>query len=230
MSDPLTLLNLPDFSYGAAGDAGPFPEPGESFTVFFPAREAESGEDEWVSDEELRAGLDEGRRISQEETPGIEERARAIFDEAYVEGEKVGIEMGMKKLEPVLKRLEQGVAQFDDLVRDMWKKAEDVAVSLAVSLAEGIVLKECEEHREVIADMARKAMDLCHEKTQVIIRVRKDDARYLSGMESSTLRIVPDDSMRTPGFIIETEFGEVDGMISTQMAEIRNEYVGRYRE
>jgi flagellar biosynthesis/type III secretory pathway protein FliH len=54
-----------------------------------------------------------------------------------------------------------------------------------------------------------------------VIRVRPDDAKYISSEGNRFLKIVPDDAIREPGFVIETSFGDIDGKLSTQLEELR---------
>ena len=44
---------------------------------------------------------------------------------------------------------------------------------------------------------------------------------YISCDGNTFLKVVPDDAIREPGFIIETSFGDIDGRLSTQLDELR---------
>jgi flagellar biosynthesis/type III secretory pathway protein FliH len=150
----------------------------------------------------------------------VEAEARMVFEGAYAEGEKAGFEMGMQKLEPVAKRLTDAIAECASFQRRLREKAEQMATVLALTFAETIVLKECEAHREIILEMAKKALELVDEKSNIVIRMRREDMRFVAVDETSGLTIVPDDGLKEPGFIIETQFGDIDGRISIQFAEL----------
>jgi flagellar biosynthesis/type III secretory pathway protein FliH len=153
----------------------------------------------------------------------IEAQARKVFEDAYAEGEKAGFEMGMQKLEPVAKRLTEAIAECASFQKRLREKAEEMATVLALTFAETIVLKECEAYREVILDMAKKALELVDEKNNIVIRMRREDLPLVAVEETSGLTIVADDGLKEPGFIIETEFGDIDGRISVQFAELRRQ-------
>jgi flagellar assembly protein FliH len=159
-----------------------------------------------------------------------ETEARKVFEDAYIQGEKAGQEMGMKKVEPLLKRLTADIAALSAFKEDLAKKAEKLAVELAIMFAESIVLKECEEKKDVVVAMAKNALQICNEKNGITIRMRRDDARHITEEAIHPLRVIPDDSLKDPGFIIETDFGDIDGTLSTQIEELKREFVHGYTD
>jgi len=74
-------------------------------------------------------------------------------------------------------------------------------------------------------DMAKRAFEICEDKRNIVIRVRPEDAEYLSKSTTGHLKIVPDDTLKEPGFIVETEFGDIDGRLSVQLEELRKEFL-----
>jgi flagellar biosynthesis/type III secretory pathway protein FliH len=151
----------------------------------------------------------------------IEAKARKVFEDAYVQGEKAGYEMGLKKVDQLLKRLNGYVTELAPFKAQLMERCEHLSVELALVFAEAVTLKECEEKRETIIAMARKALELCEEKSNIVLRIRRDDAQYFSREDLSPIEIVPDDTMKEPGFIIETKLGDIDGRIFTQIEELR---------
>lgn len=179
----------------------------------------------------------EGKKFNEEEKDNgpskdeqvekidIEAEARRIFEEAYKEGEKAGFEMGMKRVEPIMKRLNTYLEALSEFQEEMLKRVETLSVELALAFAEAIILKECEEKRETIIEMAKKAMEICEDKYDIKVRVRKDDIKYLSEEIIKSMKIIPDDTLKEPGFVIETNFGDIDGSISTQIDELRKRFL-----
>ncbi|MCX8111542.1 MAG: FliH/SctL family protein [Syntrophorhabdaceae bacterium] len=155
----------------------------------------------------------------------IETETRRIFEEAYREGEKAGFEMGMKRAEPIIKRLNTYIDALSLCKEEMLKRAETLSVELALIFAEAIILKECEEKRDIIIEMAKKALEICEDKYDIMLRIRKDDIKYLSEELVKSMKIVPDDTIKDPGFVIETNFGDIDGNIYTQIDELRKRFL-----
>jgi flagellar assembly protein FliH len=159
-----------------------------------------------------------------------ENEVRKVFEDAYIQGEKAGHEMGMKKVEPLVKRLTADIAALSAFKDDLAKKAEKLAVELAIMFAEAIVLKECQEKKDVVISMAKNALEICNEKNGITIRMRREDARHISEEAVHPMRIIPDDTLKDPGFIIETNFGDIDGTLSTQIEELKKEFVHGYAD
>ena len=185
---------------------GPHSEPKPSeFTVLF---------------DEKKTGTDRTPRTVSEE-----DRSRKVFEDAFVQGEKAGYEMGMKKVDSLIKRLNGYISELSFFKEELLERSRKLSMELAISFAEAIVLRECEEKRETVLKMAKKALDLCEDREETIIKIRKEDADQISADETSHLKIVRDDSLKEPGFIIETNFGDIDGRISVQIEELKKEFV-----
>ncbi len=157
-----------------------------------------------------------------EPPPSPEDQARKVFEDAYVQGEKAGCDMGMRRVDAIAKRLErhiEEVTSFKDALEDRYEK---LAVELALKFAEVVILRECAEKRDVLAAMIRKAMEICGDKNELVIRVRQEDARYIEGIRSERIKVIADDSLKEPGFTIETQVGDIDGRISSQLEELKS--------
>jgi len=165
--------------------------------------------------------LQEGATAQKTHAVDIEAEARKVFEDAFREGEKAGFEMGMKKAEPILKRLNSYINALQRFREDMMEGTERLSVELALIFAEAIILKNCEEYRETVIHMAKKAMEICEDKYNIKIRIRRDDIKYISEEVIKSIDIIPDDTLFEPGFVIETDFGDIDGSISVQLNELR---------
>ncbi|HNQ63491.1 MAG TPA: FliH/SctL family protein [Syntrophorhabdaceae bacterium] len=160
----------------------------------------------------------------------IEAETRRIFEDAFKEGEKAGFDMGMKKIEALARRLNQDLSALSAFKKELLDKTEKLSVELALIFAEAVVLKECENNRDIIIEMAKKALDICEEKQGITIRIRKDDFKFISEEVINSLKIVSDDTLKEPGFIIESNFGDIDGTISVQIEEIKKEFLKEYAD
>jgi flagellar biosynthesis/type III secretory pathway protein FliH len=130
--------------------------------------------------------------------------------------------MGMRKVEPIMKRLQAGLNQLATFRGELREKYEKLAVHLALLFAETIVLKECSQCGEAVADMVTRALEICEDRTDMVVRVRNSDLEYLG--QSLPFKVVADDTLKEPGFVMETSFGDIDGRISTQIEELRKEF------
>ncbi|MHB8111439.1 MAG: FliH/SctL family protein [Syntrophorhabdaceae bacterium] len=177
--------------------------------------------------DEAEAVLQTEEAIAASSQPkiNVEEEARRIFEEAYAQGEKAGHEMGMKRAQPLVKRLGTFLAELSVFKEELVKRAETLSTELALAFSEAIILRECREHRDAVLRMVRKALSLCEEQSGTTIRLRREDAAHISGEELSHFKIIRDDTLHEPGFIIETNFGDIDGRISVQIEELKKEFL-----
>jgi flagellar assembly protein FliH len=158
-------------------------------------------------------------------TISVEDQTRKTFEDAFVQGEKAGYEMGMKKVDSIIKRLNSSISELTFFKEELLERSRKLSTDLALVFAEAIILRECEEKRETVLRMAKKALALCEDRSEIIIRMRKDDADQISPDEVSHLKIIKDDTLKEPGFIIETNFGDIDGRISVQIEELKKEFI-----
>ena len=173
-----------------------------------------------------RAAEAEIEETVEEPPPSLEDQARKVFEDAYVQGEKAGCDMGMRRVDAIAKRLEKHIEEVTLFKGVLEERDEELAVELALKFAETIVLQECAEKRDVLAAMIRKAMEMCEEKGEIVIRVRAEDARYIEGIRSDRIKVIADDTLKDPGFMIETQVGDIDGRISSQIEELRSALTG----
>jgi flagellar assembly protein FliH len=161
-----------------------------------------------------------------EETVDVQAIARKAFEDAFIQGEKAGYEMGMKRVEPLVKRLSNNISQLEQFKEELIARSETMSIELALLFSETIILRTCEEKRAIIGEMAKKALEICEEKNNVVIRVRREDVQYVSSDGHGFITVVPDDTIQEPGFVIETSFGDIDGRISTQIEELKKRVLG----
>jgi flagellar assembly protein FliH len=179
-----------------------------------------------------KPGMNEDETVLEQPdgASSAEDQARKVFEDAYVQGEKAGFEMGMRRVESIGKRLEKQIAEVIEFKSEFKERYEKLAVDLAVIFAEAIVLHDCSERRQTLEAMVKKALEACDARSEIFIRVRAEDAHHLESLSSDHLRIIKDDSLKEPGFVIETNLGDIDGRLSTQIEELRNCLIGFHAE
>ena len=195
------------------------PVPGSEFVTMFPVAGPEAPEE--ATPEEATPEPTEPILPESHEDP-----SRKTFEDAYVQGEKAGYEMGMRRVESIVRRLESQVNEVVSFKQALTGRYETLSTELALIFAETLVLRVCSDHKDTLMNMIRKALEACEDRSQLVIRVRTDDVKYVEALASGQLRIVPDDSLKEPGFVIETNMGEIDGRIRTQIEELKGALTG----
>lgn len=189
-----------------------------AFVGLFPAVSEEQGPEQAAAPTEPAAPDEEQEQAAETRR---EDESRKAFEDAYVQGEKAGYEMGMRRVESTIKRLEKQIEEVISFKQTLTDRYEKLATEMALIFAEAVVLRECSEKKELLAGMIRKALQVCEDRGEIVIKVRTQDVGRLEGLSSSYLKIVGDDTLGEPGFVIETAMGDIDGRISIQFEELK---------
>lgn len=175
--------------------------------------------------EENAAGVerDAGRKASEAE----EAARRSGFDE----GREAGFIEGRAEHERLVDRLHVILNKAIDRRNEIIEESEAQIVNLVLQIAKKVVKVISENQRNVVVNNVTQALRKLKEKTDVIIRVNMADLDMVTGhiqdivdrVERDHHITVAEDSTVDPGgTIIETDFGEIDARIASQLNEIED--------
>lgn len=114
--------------------------------------------------------------------------------------------------------------------RELAQKAEQSALELAFHLAHKIIADELHTRPEAVAEIAKNALRQVLDCDQIRLRVNPEDFDYLrsvqSELESVLSKSVPleirvDAAVERGGCLIETERGNLDARIASQLETLR---------
>jgi flagellar assembly protein FliH len=114
--------------------------------------------------------------------------------------------------------------------RELAAKAEQSALELSFTLARKIVGDELQARPAAVADIAKMAVRQLLNCDEIRLRVNPDDLEYLRAIQSdlesmlgknTPLEIRADQSVERGGCLIETERGNLDARISSQLETLR---------
>ncbi|GAB1483851.1 flagellar assembly protein FliH [Treponema sp.] len=187
-----------------------------------------------------RQAEDEAEKIkenAQKEAAAIEAAARASFEgekkeaekEGYEAGREAGYAEGQAEVERLIERLHTVLERAQDKRTEILAESEQQIVDLVLLISRKVVKIISENQRNVVVSNVVQALRKVKGRGDVTIRVNvedlklttehtKDFIRLIEGVKN--LSVVEDSSVDRGGCIIETEFGEVDARISSQLAEL----------
>jgi flagellar assembly protein FliH len=163
----------------------------------------------------------------------IEEIERRAYAQGFSEGEKAGLESGMKKVAPVLKNFEQAKGELEKVKGEIYSSVEREAVELALAIAKKIVFHEVQTDKELIIRVVREALKKTSDAANVKIRVNPYDFEILRNHENmflgeinglEALHLIKDDRIKDGGCMIETDMGDIDARIETQLRAVEDEF------
>lgn len=171
-----------------------------------------------------QSGLAEGRREGL--VSGIEKGKREGYELGKADGYQQGYEQGKLDGEaivlPVAASFRQAVAACEDVKRQLHFDAQREVLKLAMVIAKKIIVREAGFNQEAIAGLIRNALGMADSCVPIRMRVHPDVVNYC--LNQRQLLSIPDEVVivADPGFspgdcVVETETGEVDARIETQL-------------
>jgi len=153
--------------------------------------------------------------------------------EAHAEGLKLGKEDGYKAgLEEFSSYMNEAKNLFTQLVREREQVLSGIEPELArlsISIAEKIIGSELDINQDAVINIIRNAMSKIKSREEVTIKVSPDDldyvrenkdvfARMVEGLKN--LEIISDPRVDRGGCMIETNLGNADARITTQLSTL----------
>ncbi len=183
---------------------------------------------------------EEASRMIKEATEQVEEiekNAQVVQDnakrEGYKEGYQEGVENAIKdgnvEVRNMVEKLKKILGETINKRNDIIDVSEAQIIDIAVLIAKRVVKMITEKDKNVVVRNIQEALRRVKGRARVTIRVNIDDlevsARHkdefyqmLDKIEGVT--ILEDPNVDIGGCIIETDFGDIDARISTQLNEI----------
>jgi flagellar biosynthesis/type III secretory pathway protein FliH len=100
---------------------------------------------------------------------------REAYDKAYAAGEKAGMELGRKRAEQILERMETVLAQAGTQLDGMYRDISESIVDIAGFLAEWLVGDIVETERTRLLSMAEKVSHTMPTASKLGLAVHPDD-------------------------------------------------------
>ena len=187
-----------------------------------------------------RLAEDEAEKIlaeAQRKAAEIEANANNSLEDVAAEAEKRGFAAGREagfvegraEVERLIERTHTVLERAQDKRAEILAETEQQIVDLVLLIARKVIKVISENQRNVVVSNVVQALRKVKGRGDVVIRVNVDDLKlttehskdFVRLMESvKGVSVVEDSSVDHGGCIIETEFGEIDARISSQLAEL----------
>jgi flagellar assembly protein FliH len=189
-----------------------------------------------------RKAQDEADKIIAEannKAAQIEADSRAAFeaerkdaeDEGRTAGREIGFVEGKAEVERLVERTQTILQRAQDKRAEILEETEQEIISLVLLIARKVIKVISENQRSVIISNVVQALRKVKGRGNIVIRVNladlklttehtKDFINLVEGAKS--IQVVEDTSVDEGGCIIETDFGEIDARISSQLMELES--------
>ncbi|MBC7218114.1 MAG: hypothetical protein H5U36_08265 [Candidatus Caldatribacterium sp.] len=179
----------------------------------------------------LQEAKEEAKRIVEEAKKEAEAIRKKAYEEGWHEGERKAREAIRRSWEEKVAVFERLVLEFTRARKHNFEVLREPLVDLVFALAEKIIQREAERVPFVGETVARALLRLS-QRERVIVRVNPEECALVREMKEDLFRRVDgleflevkeDPRVKRGGCIVETQFGNVDARIETQVAILREE-------
>jgi len=187
-----------------------------------------------------RAAQDEAERIiaeAKQKAKDLEDASRKAFEaerkEAEEQGRAAGREAGFAEGKAevlrLIERMQTVLERAQDKRAEILSETEQEIIDLVLLISRKVIKVISENQRNVVISNVVQALRKVKGRGNIIIRVNmsdvklstehmKDFVQLVEGAKS--IQVAEDSSVDPGGCIIETDFGEIDARISSQLAEL----------
>jgi len=153
---------------------------------------------------------------------------REAYEKGFAQGERDGMELGEKRLEPILDTLRKILEEIGSLRRDLYQRYEAEMVRLIFALARKILRHDLPLPEGWVTETVKAAFQYVLEPRKVILHLNPRDHQYLlshpegfpfslAAKGEDKIQVVPDPSITRGGCFLETPLGDIDATLETQM-------------
>jgi flagellar assembly protein FliH len=187
-------------------------------------QEAEEEATKIVSDAESRVAELEASAASK-----LEAAQREAAKQGRAEGREEGYKEGVAEAERLVGRLHIILDRAMDKRAEILAETETQVVELVLLVAKKVVKVISENQKSVVVQNIQQALRKLKTKSDVIVRVNLADLQlstehvkdFVQMTENAKrIQIVEDSTVDRGGCVIETDFGEIDARIASQLSEL----------
>ncbi|MEM5948662.1 flagellar assembly protein FliH [Spirochaetia bacterium 38H-sp] len=172
---------------------------------------------------------DRVNKLIEEAKAKADEIKEAAREEGYREGREEGYREGREEALKIVERLKTVITRVVGERARIMEESEAQIVQLVLLIAKKVIKVLSENQKNIVVNNVVQALRKLKTKSDVVIRVNIDDLDVASEHiqdiiekieELGNVTVIEDSSVDRGGCIIETDFGDIDARIATQLGEI----------
>ena len=185
------------------------------------------------AEDEAKSILDEARRKADElesEIQGkVDKVEREAYDKGYKDGRESGFQEGRGEVERLVETIHRIISTAIEKRNEIIEGSETQVINLVLLITKKVIKVISENQKNVVINNVVQALRKLKSRGDVAIRVNLADLDLTSEHINDFMKMVEnvksvtvleDSSVDRGGCIIETDFGQIDARISSQLHEI----------
>jgi flagellar assembly protein FliH len=176
---------------------------------------------------------DYARRLAQLEQQA-EQKARDAYAAGLREGEAAGRTRAAGDLQPVIERLARAIDEIANLRPRLRAEAEADLVRLSLAIARRVLRRELAIDPEALHGLVLGALEKLQGQEIIRVRVSPNHAALVTAClrqnsSAVNVEVVPDPAREPGAVVFETQRGNLDASIDSQLQEIERGLADRLR-
>jgi flagellar assembly protein FliH len=185
-----------------------------------------------AEDEARRTLAEAGKKAAELEgdiKSRVAETEREAFEKGVAEGREQGYGEGRTEAGRLVERLHTILAKAIEKRGEIIQESETQIINLVLLIVKKVIKVISENQKNVVINNVVQALRKLRSRGDVVIRVNladlqltsehvKDFMKMVENVKSIT--VLEDSSVDKGGCLIETDFGQIDGRVSSQLHEI----------
>ena len=184
---------------------------------------------------EARKIIEEAEANAERIVDEADGKAQAIerdaFERGRKDGEDAGFQSGQAEVNRLIERLHVIINKAIERRNEIIEESESQVIHLVLAIATKVVKVISENQKNIVVNNIVQSLRKLQAKSDVIIRVNLADLKLatehteniLAAAEKArNISVVEDTTVDPGGCIIETDFGEIDARIASQLREIED--------
>jgi flagellar assembly protein FliH len=190
------------------------------------------------ADVESKRIIEEAQKKAAEIESSVNQKMEQIenesFDKGYREGHEQGYKGGQEEVARLVERLHLIMTKAIDKRSEIIEESETQLINLVLLISKKVIKVISENQKNVVINNVIQALRKLKSRGDVVIRVNLSDLElttehtkdFLKMVENvKSVTIMEDSSVDKGGCIIETDFGQIDARISSQLHEIEEKII-----
>jgi flagellar assembly protein FliH len=177
----------------------------------------------------LSAARQKGAELEGDIKQRVTQTEREAYERGYTEGHAKGYDEGKAEVQRLVESLHSIITRAIDKRNEIIEEAETQIINLVLLIVKKVIKVISENQKNVVINNVVQALRKLKSRGDVVIRVNladleltsehvKDFMKMVENVKSIT--VLEDSSVDRGGCIIETDFGQIDARISSQLHEI----------
>jgi len=181
------------------------------------------------ADKIISGAHEKAKQIEDDSRSAFEAERKEAEEQGRAAGRETGFNEGRAEVDRLVKRAQTILERAQDKRAEILDETEQEIVSLVLLIARKVIKVISENQRSVIISNVVQALRKVKGRGNIVIRVNIADLKlstehikeFINLVEGAkSVQILEDSQVDEGGCIIETDFGEIDARISSQLAEL----------